>query len=334
MKYFKQQSTVFEYIPVCSQNALFTGSVILLSSDDHDDTTATTSASQAKMAPALTPPSPSTTCSVVIRTSCTLQPNWNSIEATATTFIQVQPLLVLDLNGILCHRIRAPPAAADRQYRDCTTRIAGTTIVPRPDLHEFLAFVNRHFCLAVWTSAKAKTARKLVSALVPPAIANQLLFIWAQHDCDSVVGTSVDAFEDYDNDDANAGMLLEKDLSKVWKEYPMWNASNTILMDDSPDKCTAWSNNAVHPPPLNGLIPIESSTGIADTLGLEDPVVENDDENVLRQRHFWEQMVQHWNEQPVEQLWQDQQDDKAIHTSNADGLSEFLKIYAVEHMGW
>jgi hypothetical protein len=185
-----------------------------------------------------------------------------------------------------------------------------------------LHYLDRHFCLAVWTSARAKSAKQLVAALIPPAVAARLLFVWAQHDCDTVLSnnnnTSNGSGCDDSDDDNN--LTLKKDLSKVWKEYPVWNASNTLLMDDSPDKCVAWRENAVHPPPLNGLA---GSTQ------------DNDDEiNARQQRLFLDQLVQHWNdEHTVLQIWDETNGDATV-TNNADGQLQFLKRHAVGHMGW
>jgi hypothetical protein len=252
--------------------------------------------------------------STIPATTITASPTTNSYS-----LLQVQPLLILDLNGILCHRIRSRPAPAPTTstasatvFRPFITRIAGTAVVPRTDLHDILHYLDRHFCLAVWTSAKSKSAKQLVAALMPPAVAARLLFVWAQHDCDTVVtsnnnstGSGCD-----DSDDDNSS-IFKKDLSKIWKEYPVWNASNTLLMDDSPDKCVAWQENAVHPPPLNGLAGTTQDNNIDDEI------------NARQQRLFLEQLVQHWNdEHAVLQIWDETTGDATV-ANNADGQLQF-----------
>lgn len=58
------------------------------------------------------------------------------------------------------------------------------------------------------------------------------------------------------------GTIFIKSLSKVWDAYPLWDASNTLLMDDSPDKCPEiFLKNTVHPPPITGLRPKPEDAG-------------------------------------------------------------------------
>jgi hypothetical protein len=74
-----------------------------------------------------------------------------SLIQTKTTIIVVKPLIIFDVNGILCHRIRQD-AHPEIPYRQSTTKtIAKTPIIPRPNLDEFLSFLSQHFCLAIWT---------------------------------------------------------------------------------------------------------------------------------------------------------------------------------------
>lgn len=86
--------------------------------------------------------------------------------------IYVKPLIVLDLNGILCHRIRESKQSAmtNTRYKTSLGRIANTEVIPRSDLTMFLQLLNSHFTLAVWTSATSKTAKGLVKMLFPEEI--------------------------------------------------------------------------------------------------------------------------------------------------------------------
>lgn len=331
LRYLKKNSTRFDFLRTCAENAQFTGSVRIVGGNDTAGTTATASQQTSVASVDETAPTTTTTVPKVhLRTSCTSQADWGSCQTDtpSITCIQIQPLLVLDLNGILCHRIRSPPQDARRYFRPPITRVAGTPIVPRPDLVDILTRLDSHFCLAVWTSAKSKTARKLVAALFPPAIAARLLFVWAQHDCDSAVETAIA------EEVAESEKCFEKDLGKVWKEFPLWNASNTLLVDDSPDKCVAWSQNALHPPPINGLAVEGAASSTNDKHYDKHSAIGNDEENVRLQHCFFNELVQNWNDRPMEQLWQAEDGDEATETSNAGGLGEFLKVHAVGHMGW
>ena len=67
--------------------------------------------------------------------------------------ITVKPLIILDVNGILCHRLRHKSQKQIPQgivkFRPSIGHIANTDIVPRSDLHEFISLLSKHFCLAV-----------------------------------------------------------------------------------------------------------------------------------------------------------------------------------------
>jgi len=284
MKYQQKQLEPIDYLPIAAQNAKFTQSVVmdesLLVVRKEEDTKHS-----------------STNRVVQVITSSVLP------ASTDKSTIHIQPLLVLDLNGILCHRIRRHKMTHPiSSYRSSIAHIATTPIIPRTNINEFLTFLDQHFCLAVWTSAKAKTATQLIQKLIPSDIAQRLLFVWAQHHCDSI------------HTDDNDGPIFEKDLSQVWKEYPLWNVSNTLLMDDSPDKCTRWHENAIHPPPLDGLL------------------ATNDEMNVQRQQIFLEELVQHWTDCNVTQVWDEESGDATL--SDSTQQVRFLQEHAVEHMGW
>lgn len=175
--------------------------------------------------------------------------------------IYVKPLLILDVNGILCHRVRdrtipSPlqsffdsqnldiPANLEKEiYRKPIGRVACTDIIARTDISAFLEYLHEHFTLAVWSSAKRKTVRTLVRMLFPSKIEKELLFLWGQDKCN------------VEKDEGNKNLserVFMKPLSKVWHNFPLWNISNTLIMDDSPDKCEEFKDNAIHPSPLNG----------------------------------------------------------------------------------
>jgi hypothetical protein len=112
-----------------------------------------------------------------VTTSCSLPPVPASLsisEVVPGTYhhVYVQPLVVLDLNGILCHRIRSHHHDSTPRpwFRPTIGRIANTGIVPRTDLSRFLTMLDSNFTLAVWTSAKRKTALDLVEMLFPSEV--------------------------------------------------------------------------------------------------------------------------------------------------------------------
>jgi TFIIF-interacting CTD phosphatase-like protein len=295
-RYQQQILSPYEYLLVLARNTIFTCSVKVPDQPSVDDT--------------LSPLLPE---QIDVNTVSAISETYSTSIKPEVTLLYIQPLLILDLNGILCHRIRAKRTDADfakSTYRKASDPVAGTPIVPRTDLAEFLAFLDQYFCLAVWTSAKAKTANKLVLQLFPPAIADRLLFVWAQHHCEKLSSSSMDS-----------ECVYEKDLSRVWREYPLWNASNTLLMDDSPYKCQRWHENAVHPPALHGL----TSANVNDLI--------SDEANEKKQRLFYNELVDHWKSAPLKQTWTVETGEGAF-VQNEKALFYFLHQHAAQHMGW
>jgi hypothetical protein len=228
-------------------------------------------------------------------------------ESSSSTMIVIKPLLILDLNGILCHRIRNE--RTDDFYPHLPYRkgsganIAGTPIIPRLHVEAFLNYLDAHFCLAVWTSAKSKTAKLLLRLLFPESIRERLLFVWSQNQCLSVPNP----------DDIGRKPIFVKSLVQVWNQYPLWNASNTLLVDDSPEKCPDVMNT-LHPPPLNG------KQQQSETLLL------SDEENGAHQMEFFSQVAQqHFG--VARKTWSSRKEQTAA-------LSEFLNRTATSHMGW
>lgn len=236
-----------------------------------------------------------------------------------TTTIVVKPLLILDLNGILCHRIRRECADLYPQlpYRSAVDWIANTPIIPRPHIDEFLTTLAEHFCLAIWTSAKPKTAKSLLTALVPESISKRLLFAWSQKHCDRLEKLGRDKSDGSDT-------VFLKSLAKVWKKYPLWNPSNTLLIDDSPDKCPEFKN-AIHPPPMHGKqLPPQHDESCGGAFLM------SDEENAARQQAFFATLVQKHFWEPHE-AWPN--DKNQVGDAEAK-LADVLHQSATCHMGW
>jgi len=225
-----------------------------------------------------------------------------NVSATMTKFpsIAVKPLLILDLNGILCHRIRVnrQDLLPDVPYRPAVDRIANTDIISRPNVEEFLHFLDAHFCLAVWTSAKPKTAKQLLKVIFPAPMQEKMLFCWSQSKCQAIRSVNED-------------VIFVKSLTKVWDEFPLWNDSNTFLMDDSPEKCPEHKGNTLHPPSLHGKRHRELLNFMSD------------EENTELQIQFFIQVAQYYVE--PRQAWPN---------GDTNGLFEFLSRTAKNHMGW
>mmetsp|Transcript_21064 Transcript_21064/g.37900 ORF Transcript_21064/g.37900 Transcript_21064/m.37900 type:complete len:249 (-) Transcript_21064:21-767(-) len=176
--------------------------------------------------------------------------------------------------------------------------------------------LDRHFCLAVFTSAKRKTARALVDLLLPKDVRDRLLFVWTQKECHPVV--RVPSASDHDrleqeedeadgNDGSDTGsfnhrhssVIYEKHLPKVWKAFPLWSADNTLLIDDSPDKCPYFVANAIHPPPLHG----QTEDGRSTVAGNNNAgTILSDEKNQQMQTDFFRRLVEFWSRHPYETI--------------------------------
>lgn len=163
--------------------------------------------------------------------------------------------------------------------------------------------------------------------LFPPEIRQNLVFIWHRNFCNLVDNLDQEGSGDNNNPesesnnsycDESAGtpqktspedLIAIKSLAKVWSSYPIWNATNTLLLDDSPEKCPMkYRKNALHPTPICG-----TTTDIDGGAYFD-----NDEENQNRQRCFFEHLANNWSE-----------------TSSSEYLSSFLKDNAKEYnMGW
>ena len=257
--------------------------------------------------------------------------------------IYVKPLIVLDLNGIVCRRIRYNKLSVQDgeriNFRPSVGHIAGTPVVAREDLKPMLSYLDANFTLAVWTSAKLATARGLIQMLFDQDIARRLLFVWGQDKCDATRPAEVESVDGNDgerdtaSDEPNSSdkfdIIFEKSLGKVWGRFGLWDASNTLLIDDSPEKARKWIENTLHPPPITGIV--------ADTEGVES----SDLANEISQRRFFEGLANHFQQSKVDNgkemcsnMAVESSDDRQERRRCAcRSLYSFLKEHK-EHMGW
>lgn len=282
-----------------------------------------------------------------------------------TSTIYVKPLIILDLNGILCRRMRGDTRdpfhdrilplpnitigheteETDRRntktsnrnlYRPSCAFVAGTPIISRTDLQQLLEYLNTYFTLAVWTSAKLKTAKLIVKELFPIDVSQRLLFIWGQNRCERKTNDKhnlesriqEDIKDDVSNSSSNVhpkDTLFIKSLAKVWNEYPLWNSSNTLLIDDSPEKCPlVHIKNTIHPPPILG---VDSSVLDPRFFQSTTSQLVTDEVNQERQRTFFQQLTE---------LWIDHSSytDSPSKVPNSSKLHDFLMKNGRGHMGY
>ena len=108
-------------------------------------------------------------------------PSRSPLSSNLKAIIVVKPLVVLDLNGILCRRVRfvsknntSPSSYLSRNerghLRPFIGHVAGTPVIARSNLSSFLTLLDDNFALGVWSSAKQKTVRNLINILFPSDI--------------------------------------------------------------------------------------------------------------------------------------------------------------------
>lgn len=142
-----------------------------------------------------------------------------------------KPLLILDMNKLLVCRAFKPKL--NEEFPDYVGYVHEATLLgkhytwKRPHLDEFLQYAFEHFEVAVWSSAWRENVDKLCEFVFTPEQRALLLFEWDQTNCDCV---------EPHPDPAETKPLYEKPLQKVWKHFPKYDESNTIIFDDSPLK--------------------------------------------------------------------------------------------------
>ncbi|KAG2171367.1 hypothetical protein INT43_009028 [Umbelopsis isabellina] len=128
-------------------------------------------------------------------------------------------LIILDLNGTLVSK----------------TGKAGMWV--RPHYQDFLSYLFRNFEVCVWSSARQKTVKNMCQLFGDHK--KQLSFIWSREN----MGLTKEEYF--------SNISTVKDLQLVWKHYSkqagsnIYNANNTILLDDSITKAILQPCNSI-----------------------------------------------------------------------------------------
>ncbi|PNY24266.1 FCP1y domain-containing protein [Tolypocladium capitatum] len=147
-------------------------------------------------------------------------------------------LVILDLNGTLLFRpIRKQP----------------TKFVERPHARRFLAYCLDSFHLAVWSSARPENVQHMLAQLLTSEQRQRCVVIWGR-----------DRFG-LSRDDYDSRVQCYKRLSAMWNHPDVltshphasrggrWDQSNTVLVDDSPEKGRSEPHNILPIPEFSGL---------------------------------------------------------------------------------
>lgn len=115
-------------------------------------------------------------------------------------------LLILDLNGVLVAR-----------GRGCC--------IHRPYAKEFLDFAFKNFAIGVWTSGLQRSCDPIIESVMGE-YKNRLLFIFYREKCEPAP-TPTNEFG------------TKKNLKYIFDMFPdSFHSVNTIIIDDSPEKCS------------------------------------------------------------------------------------------------
>jgi NLI interacting factor-like phosphatase len=138
-----------------------------------------------------------------------------------------RPLIVLDLHGTLCSVVREP---ATRRTTGC---------YQRPKLEILMEYLMRYYEVAIWSSGRPESV-EFLSEMFKPNLEN-IKLTWTRKNFNL-------SKEDY-----RENVLTMKNLDRLWSHimdekiyYPrVFNATNTILLDDSFKKCVLQPHNCV-----------------------------------------------------------------------------------------
>ncbi|PHH80313.1 hypothetical protein CDD82_1841 [Ophiocordyceps australis] len=146
-------------------------------------------------------------------------------------------LVVLDLNGTLLHRPQ---------------RLAPTHFIKRPHADRFLEYCLANFHVAIWSSARLANVEMILEQLLTPVQCRKLVVVWGREQ----LGLCID--------DYNSRVQCYKRLSVLWQSGAVqasysellpgcWDQSNTVLVDDSPEKGRSEPYNIMAIPEFSGL---------------------------------------------------------------------------------
>ena len=132
----------------------------------------------------------------------------------------VTKLLIFNIHGTLLDTslLTDPnPNPNIRVSKKTTTR----RLVYRPWMVEFLGMCFKFFKVAFWGRKSLKYMEEVLQEILPVFShleGHKPIFVWAAKDCEVI-------------QESEEGSLWGKPLTKVWKRWPCWNGSNTVMID-------------------------------------------------------------------------------------------------------
>ncbi|KAI8563163.1 hypothetical protein RHMOL_Rhmol03G0091100 [Rhododendron molle] len=139
-------------------------------------------------------------------------------------------LLVLDLNGLLVHRVYRLRPNTNFQNYPPPDLISGPFLVfTRPFCSEFLEFCFERFEVGIWSSARERSIDTILNT-IKTGLKDKLLFVWDQEKCTDSGFKSLER---------KRKPIFLKELRKLWEDPTLpwccgpYTSSNTLLIDDA-----------------------------------------------------------------------------------------------------
>lgn len=148
-------------------------------------------------------------------------------------------LLILDLDETLVY------ATEQKLDREADFLAFDYFVYKRPYLDAFLNELQKHYLLAVWSSASDDYVAEVVKNIVPKEI--KLEFVWGRSR--SVRKLDIDVDNAYAGDYWNHSFYI-KPLKKVRRRG--YNLDRVLIVDDTPHKCQRNYGNAIYPQEYQG----------------------------------------------------------------------------------
>jgi hypothetical protein len=162
---------------------------------------------------------------------------------------RVPIVTILDLNGVLLERLGQEPKnrtarSAASEFRQNSHTLNRRRVWIRPHHAEFIRYLSRRYTIGVWSSATFATVQGLLDIVLEGTGVRResLIFVRDRTECP--------------HDKANGGFATIKPLRAIWtdKRYKeLCKPTNTIILDDSPDKARENPSSAILVPEYTSL---------------------------------------------------------------------------------
>lgn len=147
----------------------------------------------------------------------------------------------MDQNGVLIHRITKKHEMQEIVKHPLLSKNAdahcnGRKVYFRPYMKVFLSFAFKHFDVAFWTSMERRNAESITDSVLnslDTKFKEKLVFLYSREKCTLQY-----------NKDSILPIAL-KDLKQIWKFYPQYDKTNTLIVDDSEEKLVLIPENGI-----------------------------------------------------------------------------------------